>query len=108
MTKWIADFEVESHLSVAKDDLKFKFNHPDNLYEIHLKNSSSTTAEDYPLLSTQVIFECQSIEETTKLAEQYLRLFLDILTFITNSKFSIHNPGCRLDTWTIYARVLSI
>ncbi len=99
MKKWIADFEVDSHLAVANNDLKLKFCHPKNLYEIHLRNSPTTVSDAYPLLSVQVIFECQRIDETKKLAEQYLRIFLDLMTFVTNSKFSIHNL-IRVVDWT--------
>ena len=99
MTKWIADFEVNSHLAVSSDDKKLIFQHPEGIYDVHIKNSSTKTSDDFPLLSVQVIFECENIKETKNIAKQYLGVFLDGLTFVTNQKFTIHEL-LRIVDWT--------
>lgn len=99
MTKWLADFEVESHLSVSNEGEKLIFNHPDGLYEIHIRNSTKTTVDDFPLLSVQVIFEAEDISQTKDISKQYLELFLNSLAFVTNHKFTTHNL-LRIVDWT--------
>jgi hypothetical protein len=99
MTKWLADYEVESYLSVAKKDLRIKFRHPNDLYEIHFKNLDIKPLVEKPLLSVQVIFDCDEIDRVAEKSREYLKLFLNVLSFITNAKHSIHRIVCIVD-WT--------
>lgn len=99
MTKWVADFEVESALSVSDVAEKLIFNHPHALYEIHISNTTKVSTEAFPLLSVQVIFEAEDISLAGDIAKQHLQVFLNALTFVTNHKFSTHHL-LRIVDWT--------
>ena len=99
MTKWIADYEIESHLSIVEDDLKLKYKHPSDLYEIHIKNLDVKPPIERPLLSLQIILECDDIEDVPDVSREYLKLFFYILTLLTSSKFSIHRL-IRIVDWS--------
>ncbi len=90
MTKWIADYEVVSHLSLATNDLKLKYIDPTNLNEIHIKNLSVKPPLEKPLLTVQVILESEDIEDVQDKSKEYLKYFLNLLSLVTNSKFEIH------------------
>jgi len=82
------------------DEIKcLEFRHPQNAYEVHIKDLSTTPGIELPLLSTQVILESESLKEASQIARDDLQFFLDMLSFVTNSKFSIH---ClvRVADWT--------
>jgi len=99
MTKWIADYEVESHLSLVKNDLKLKYKDPNDLYEVHVKNLNVKPPVEKPLLSVQIIIECDAIDSVAEKSKEYLKLFLNVLSFVTNTKFSIHCLDQIID-WT--------
>lgn len=99
MTKWIADYEVVSHLSLATNDLKLKYIDPANLNEIHIKNLSIKPPLEKPLLSLQVILENEDIEGVQDKSREYLKYFLNLLSLVTNSKFEIHRL-IRIIDWT--------
>lgn len=99
MGKWLADYEVESHLSIANNDLKLTFKHPTDLYEIHIKNLDVKPPVEKPLLSVQVILESEKIDSVAEKSREYLKLFLNVLSLITNIKYSIHRI-IRIVDWT--------
>ena len=90
MTKWIADYEVVSHLSLAEGESKLTYNNPIDSYEVHIKNLYIKPPVEKPLISVQVILETDVIDNVADLSRKYLKLFLNILTLVTNSKFTIH------------------
>lgn len=99
MTKWIADYEVESHLSLVKNDLKLKYKDPNNFYEVHVKNLKVKPPIEKPLLSVQVIVDCDAIDSVAEKSKEYLKLFLNILSLVTNTKFFIRCLN-RIIDWT--------
>jgi hypothetical protein len=99
MTKYIADYEVETHMAVINNDLKLKFIHPENLYEIHIRNLYVTPPIETPLLSVQIILDCEDINTVKEKARDYLNAFFDVLSFVTNMKFAIHKL-IRIIDWT--------
>lgn len=99
MTKWIADYEVESHLSLLKNKSKLKYKDPNDLYEVHIKDLNVKPPIEKPLLSVQVILDSNSIDEVAGKSKDYLKFFLCVLSLITNNKFSIHRL-VRVVDWT--------
>lgn len=89
MKQWMADFEVISHVSIVDDNQRLKFKHPNNEYEIHLKNLDARPAQDNPTLSVQILFYYDDEEKLVSVARSKLNSFLMILSLVTSSKIVI-------------------
>ncbi len=99
MSKWLADYLVESHASLASGSSKLIFKHPHGIYEVHLSDNDVTPGIKTPTLNVQVILESDNYKDVEDLSEQYLGSFLKLLSFLTNCKFNILSLR-RIIEWT--------
>ncbi len=98
MSRWLADYEVEAHLCIP-DASKLTYLHPKGLFEIQLKNLRTAPGTDTPLLSAHVIFDADNAELAAAESKDLLKLFLDTLALVTNTRFGIHQL-VRVVDWT--------
>lgn len=96
---WLADYEIESFLSAFDDDVRLKYQHPDDDYRAVISNLDAEYGTETPLLSVQFTFTADDIHAAEDLADRYCREFLYFLSFVTNSKFRIHQRN-RLIDWS--------
>lgn len=91
MTRWRVDFPVKSDLVLKKDESEVIFVSPDGTHEIHLftKRGEGKHAADELYLSAHVLLEDEDPQQAGDRAEQYLRLFLEVLSIVTCGYFRI-------------------
>lgn len=86
----IANYEIESELSVVSDDILLKLQHPKGQFQARIKN---IVRDDYStpfLLSVQIIFEAPSLKEAQDIAPDTLAEFLNMLAFATSAGVRRH------------------
>lgn len=91
MTRWRVDFPVKSDLVLKKAEPKVVFVSPDTTHEIHLftKRGEGKHAADELFLSAHVLLEDADPQQAGERAEEYLRQFLEVLSIVTSSYFSM-------------------
>jgi hypothetical protein len=87
MTRYIVDFEVKSDLLLLADGSKLKWHHPEGSFEVHLSNAKLGDGELEQFLSVQVIVQADEIRAAEELATDRLLIFLDAMSFVTNTRF---------------------
>lgn len=86
----IANYEIESEISVVSDDVRLKLQDPKGQFQAHIKN---IVRDDYStpfLLSLQIIFEAPSIKEAQDIAQDKLDECLNMLAFATGASVRRH------------------
>jgi hypothetical protein len=86
----IANYEIESEISVVSDDIRLKLQHPKEKFQARIKN---IVRKDYStpfLLSLQIIFEAPSLEEARDVAQDKLVECLNMLAFATSAGVRRH------------------
>jgi Methylamine utilization protein MauJ len=86
----IANYEIESELSVVSDDILLKLQHPKGQFQARIKN---IVRHDYStpfLLSLQIIFEAPSLMQARDIAQDRLAEFLNIFAFATSAGVKRH------------------
>ncbi|MGL5165862.1 MAG: methylamine utilization protein MauJ [Afipia sp.] len=79
---------MKSALGIAEDGRLLKFTHPDNSYEVQLKErTSSDPADDH--LSAYVFLEAATIKIAETTTKDALNSFLQLLSFVTGSSLRI-------------------
>lgn len=99
MTKYLADFEVESHGMIPKQYDTLQYKHPKGDYEVHLKNLDASPKRDCALLSVQLILDARDLEEAYGLSRERLREFLRFFTLVTSCTFTYRTVTKIID-WT--------
>jgi len=91
--KYLAEYEIHSHacLENALDNVLLK--HPKGTYQVELREKSVNPGDEYSLLTAYVIFEADSIDDAKELSEEYIKEYVDIITFGTNVNIKV---GCLL------------
>ena len=88
--KWIADFDIISEICLPNDNRKFKLQHPDGHFEIHISNARRREGERRDILSVQLLFELSDLSMAKEIALTRLMEALNTLTFVTNAAFYYH------------------
>ncbi|MBL7545955.1 MAG: hypothetical protein JNL11_19205 [Bdellovibrionaceae bacterium] len=94
---WMADFEVESHVCLTKENKILKFNDPLGKYCVELRNGSIKLGGPKPSIFASVIFKSNSdgLNADVKLLKReasiYLKEFLATLCLVTKTKLEIIN-----------------
>ncbi len=99
MKKFIADYEIVSHTSLKNAEEKLKYKEPSGRYEIHLSNLKIDPGIEEPLLSAQVIFEDENLQNARDKSDKYLGEFLGMLSLVMSLSFRIHKITQIID-WT--------
>ena len=93
----IANYEIESEMSVVADDVRLKLQHPKGQFQAQIKN---IVRDDYSkpfLLSLQIIFEAPSLNEARNIADQRLAECLNMLAFVTGARVRRHRTKQIVD-----------
>jgi hypothetical protein len=90
MTQFLANCEVEAHLSLAEGNKVMRYDHPTATYTVFLRDQSVEPGSDPPLLSAQMVFAAPSLREAKFIVQDHMKEFLDYLTLVTNCKFRLH------------------
>lgn len=93
----VANYEIESEMSVASDDIRLKLQHPKGHFQARIKN---IVRDDYLtpfLLSLQLIFEAPSLNEAKDVAQEKLTECLNMLAFVTGAGVRRHRTKHIVD-----------
>jgi hypothetical protein len=93
----IANYEIESEISVVSDDVRLKLQHPKGQFQARIKN---IVRDDYStpfLLSLQIIFEAPNLKEAQDIAEDKLVECLNMLAFATGASVRRHRTRQIVD-----------
>jgi hypothetical protein len=86
----IANYEIESELSVISDDIILKFQHPKGQIQARIKNIVRNDYSTPFLLSMQIIFQAPNLKEAQNIAEDKLAELLNMLAFATSAGVRRH------------------
>jgi len=83
MTRFLANWEVESDIILPQQIPFVRHQHPAGTYTVFLRNLPETR-HNFTFLSMQIAFEAPSLNEAKDIAEPLAKEFLDYLTFASN------------------------
>jgi hypothetical protein len=83
MTDFMANWEVESDITLPKSQSFVRYDHPEGKYTIFLR-PTPTEKNDPVRMLMQVLFDAPSIAEADDVSEEFGKEFLDYLTFASN------------------------
>jgi len=86
----IANYEIESEVSVVSDDIRLKLQDPKGNFQARITNLPRADYSTPFLLSLQIIFEAPSLQESSDIAEDKLSECLNMLAFVTGASFRRH------------------
>lgn len=93
----IANFEIESEMSVVSDDIRLKLQDPKGHFQARIKNIVRDDFSKPFLLSLQVIFDAPSLNEARDIAEEKLAECLNMLAFVTAAGVRRHRTKQIVD-----------
>jgi hypothetical protein len=85
MTKFLANWEVESDITLPPGIPFIRYDHPAGTYTVFLRNIAGKRG-DLTFLSMQFIFDAPAIQESKDIGERLAKEFLDHLAFVSNLK----------------------
>ncbi len=86
----VANFEVESEVSVVADELVLTINDPHGAFKARIKNIPRSEFTTPFLLSLHIYFEAPNLEGAKDVADDLLANCLNMLAFTTGSGFRKH------------------
>ena len=107
----LANFEVESDISIVADATRLKIVHPTNRFTIFVQNIVRPEYSTPFLLSVQVIYDAPTVEDSKETGVDRLVQFLNILAFVTGASLHLHRirqivdctPGLAMRTCLVWA-----
>lgn len=93
----IANYEIESEMSVASDDIRLQLRHPNGHFQVRMKNIVRDNFSTPFLLSLQIIFEAPSLNEAREIAQEKLTEYLSMLAFVTGAGVRRHRTKQIVD-----------
>lgn len=95
--RFIANYEIESEISVVSNDVRLKLQHPKGQFQARIKNMVRVDYSKPFLLSLQIIFEAPSLMETQDIAQDKLVECLNMLAFATGAGVRRHRTKQIVD-----------
>jgi hypothetical protein len=86
----VANYEVKAEVSVFEDDRWMAIKHPNGLFRARIRNIVRKDFSSPFLLSLHLYFDVPSLDEAADIAEERLADCLNILAFVTGSRFMRH------------------
>ena len=83
MTRFLANWEVESDIVLPSEIPFLRHEHPAGTYTVFLRNLPEKR-HDITFLTMQIVFDAPSLAEAKDVAEPLEKEFLDYLTFASN------------------------
>src|SRR5216683_8058444 len=93
----IANYEIESDMSVVSDDIRLKLQHPKGQFEARIKNIVRPDYSTPFLLSLQITFDAPSLNEAGDIGQDRLVECLNMLAFITGASVKLHRTRQIVD-----------
>lgn len=90
MTKYLANWEVESDVILPEGIPFLRYDHPAATYTAFLRNIPETR-HDLTYLSMQIVFDAPSLKDAQKVGEPLAKEFLDYLSFMTHLKLRLRD-----------------
>jgi hypothetical protein len=87
MTKFLANWEVESELILPAESPFIRYDHPASTYTVFLRNIPPRN--DVSFLSMQLVFDAPLLHEAKPIATTLAKEFLDYLCFVSNIKIRL-------------------
>jgi hypothetical protein len=88
--KCVANYEIKTECSVVADDLVLRIRHPKSLYRARIRNIPRSAYTTPFLLSLHLYFDAPNLDEAQDIADGFLADCLNMLAFITGSRFRRH------------------
>jgi len=85
MTRFLANWEIESDITLAADVPFIRFDHPAGSYTAFLRNMPGKR-NNLTFLSMQFVFDAPSLQTAKDVGEPLAKEFLDHLAFVSNLK----------------------
>ncbi|OHC72843.1 MAG: hypothetical protein A3H93_14330 [Rhodocyclales bacterium RIFCSPLOWO2_02_FULL_63_24] len=98
--RFLLDFEVESHACLADGHNPVRTAASGGGIELFISNLNVTSGTDRPLLSVHLVQPAENIEAAKEAGTQYLKDYLNYLSFLTNLPCRIHKL-LRVVDWTL-------
>ena len=88
MPRFLANWEVESDLTLPSEKPFVRYDHPNSLYTVFLRNIPELR-NDQAYLSMQFIFDAPSLSDAKAVGEEQAKEFLDYLCFSSNIRIRL-------------------
>ena len=96
---FLSEYEIESVTCLEEGLVEVSFFHPKQEYEIIIKDKEVQVGAENTLLTLYLKYEAETFEEAKALGEEYIREFLDYLTFASSFRFRAKHL-LRIADWT--------
>ncbi len=93
----LANYEIESDISVVSDDIRLKLGHPRDQFQAHIKNLVRPDYSTPFLLSLQITFDAPSLDESREIGQEKLVECLNMLAFTTGASVRLHRTRQIVD-----------
>lgn len=93
----LANYEIESDMSVMSDEIRLKLRHPKDQFQAHIKNIVRPDYSKPFLLSLQITFDAPSLDEAPELGQEKLVECLNMLAFTTGASVRLHRTRQIVD-----------
>lgn len=90
MTRFLANWEVESDIILPPDTPVLRYEHPTPSYTVFLRNIPEVRNE-LTYLSMQLVFDAPALTEAKAIGERLAREFLDYLSYTSNLKVRLRS-----------------
>jgi hypothetical protein len=90
MTKFLANWEVETDIILPVEATYLRYDHPSSVYTDFLRNIQEAR-HDLTFLSMQIVFDAPSIQEARTIGKTLAKEFVDYLSFVSNLKVRLRS-----------------
>src|SRR6267142_2520178 len=93
----LANYEIESDMSVRSDDVRLKFQNPKWQFQAFIKNIARADYSTPFLLSVQIAFDAPNLQEAQDVGRDRLADCLNMLVFATGASVRLHRTRQIVD-----------
>jgi len=95
---FVANFEVNSNVSVVQDEQRLKFSHPSGRFRATVSNIPRQDFANPFVLAVQVEFDATDLDEAKEVADERLVECLNMLALTTSGNFKRHRTRQIVDS----------
>ncbi|MBR0685130.1 hypothetical protein JQ594_04330 [Bradyrhizobium manausense] len=96
MRRWLADFRVQSELSMPQGVPSLEYRDPDGAYQVRIKETKNNVRVE-ERLSAELTFSAPDLATAEQTAREHLQKFLHLLSFVTSCGFRITRTIAIID-----------
>ena len=93
----LANYEIESDISVVSDEVRLKLRHPKDQFQAHIKNIVRPDYSTPFVLSLQITFDAPSLDDASEIGNEKLTECLNMLTLATGASVRLHRTRQIVD-----------